>query len=199
MGHGWQVGTISEAMWVLAKMAVTTNGPWLNLLSKFPVERAEKYLDTLVSSLCGQPQRGPSFCHYSQVWSLTEFWQSNRAWREFFGRLDPDEPVMGLLDALPAAHQAVVRKVAENRREDIGRHLLHKTDDIGAQALTDFDWSVKLVLGSDTVASLGVLPLADLSLSVGEHTVHIEASIAEVGRLLASLEAAHKAVMQFRL
>lgn len=149
-----------------------------------------------MSSLCGQQQRGPSFRHYSQVWSLTEFWQSNSAWREFFGRFDPDE---GLLDALPAAHLAVVRKVAESRREDIGRHLLHKTENIGAQALTDLDWSVKLVLGSDTVASLGVLPLADLSLSVGEHTVHIEASVAEVGRLLASLEAAHKAVMQFRL
>lgn len=54
-----------------------------------------QYLDCIVSSLCGQ-QRGPSFHHYSQVWSLTEFWQSCSAWRDFFGRLDPDEvrPVM---------------------------------------------------------------------------------------------------------
>nr|XP_054931760.1 uncharacterized protein LOC126540009 isoform X2 [Dermacentor andersoni] len=121
-------------------MAAAANVPCLSLLSKFPAERAEKYLDCIVSSLCGQ-QRGPSFHHYSQVWSLTEFWQSCSAWRDFFGRLDPDER---LLDVLPATHQAVVRKVTQSRREDIRHQLLHKTDDIGARALTDLDWSVKV-------------------------------------------------------
>ncbi|XP_065300965.1 COMM domain-containing protein 8-like isoform X2 [Dermacentor albipictus] len=198
-------------------MAAATNTPWLSLLSKFPAERAEKYLDCIVSSLCGQ-QRGPSFHHCSQVWSLTEFWQSTSAWRDFFGRLDPDEctfnsehgsPVQrplsvkksvhksfgGLLNVLPATHQAVVRKVTQSRREDIRHQLLHKTDDIGARALTDLDWSVKLVLGSDTVPSLGRLPLAYLSLFMGNDTVCIEVSVAEVGRLIASLEAAHKVSM----
>ncbi|XP_075539091.1 COMM domain-containing protein 8-like isoform X3 [Dermacentor variabilis] len=175
-------------------MAAATSVPWLSLLSKFPAERAEKYLDCIVSSLCGQ-QRGPSFHHCSQVWSLTEFWQSSSAWRDFFGRLDPD---VGLLDVLPATHQAVVRKVTQSRREDIRHQLLHKTDDIGARALTDLDWSVKLVFGSDTVPSLGGLPLAYLSLFMGDDTVCIEVSVAEVGRLIASLEAAHKLVRRQR-
>lgn len=127
------------------------------------------------------------------MWSLTEFWQSNNAWRDFL--LDPDKR---LLDILPATHQAVVHKVTESRREDITRQRLHKTDAIGARVLTDLDWSVKLVLGSDTVASLGV-PLANLNLTVGDHVLCMELSIAEVELLMASLEAAHKAVTQFRV
>uniref|UniRef100_A0A224YK54 COMM domain-containing protein n=1 Tax=Rhipicephalus zambeziensis TaxID=60191 RepID=A0A224YK54_9ACAR len=171
-------------------MEVTRNATSLSLLSKLPVERAEKYLDTIASSLCaGQP----SFQQCPPVWSLMEFWQSNNAWGDFL--LDPDKR---LLDILPATHQAVVHKVTESRREDITRQRLHKTDAIGARVLTDLDWSVKLVLGSDTVASLG-LPLANLNLSLGDHTVCMELSIAEVELLMASLEAARKAVTQFRL
>ncbi|KAL3181833.1 hypothetical protein MRX96_008139 [Rhipicephalus microplus] len=109
--------------------------------------------------------------------------------------LDPDKR---LLDILPATHQAVVHKVTERRREDITRQRLHKTDSIGARVWTDLNWSVKLVLGSDTVASSG-LPLANLNLSLGDHTVCMELSITEVELLMASLEAAHKAVTQLRL
>lgn len=171
-------------------MEVASSAPSLSLLSKFPVDRAEKYLDTVVSSLC-TGQRGPSFQQCSQVWSLTEFWHSNDAWRAFL--LDPDER---LLDVLPATHQAVVRKVTENRQEDIVRQRLHKTDNIGARILTDLDWRVKLVLGSDTVANLGV-PLANLSLCMDNEVVDVEMSITEVERLISSLEAAHKALTQF--
>ncbi|XP_075721226.1 COMM domain-containing protein 8-like isoform X2 [Rhipicephalus microplus] len=160
------------------------------MMSAAKLRRVLSYLDKVVSSLCaGQPL----FQQCPLVWSLTEFWQSNNAWGDFL--LDPDKR---LLDILPATHQAVVHKVTERRREDITRQRLHKTDSIGARVWTDLNWSVKLVLGSDTVASSG-LPLANLNLSLGDHTVCMELSITEVELLMASLEAAHKAVTQLRL
>ncbi|XP_077554288.1 COMM domain-containing protein 8-like [Haemaphysalis longicornis] len=188
-------------------MAAPAGAESLSLLAKFPVDKAEKYLDTVVSSLCGQ--RGPSFDQYSKSWSLTEFWESNDAWRTFFGTrscLAADPSGGGdtvSLEFLPAGHQAAVRKVAKNRREDIDRCLLHQTDAIGGAVLADFDWSVRLVVGSDKVASLGV-PLAQLSLALsrpGEpklQDVSLEMGTAEVERLIAALEAAHKAVLQFK-
>lgn len=188
-------------------MAAPVSADSLSLLSKFPLDKAEKYLDTVVSSLCGQ--RGPSFDQYSKAWSLTEFWESNDAWRTFFGTrscLPTDLSGGGdtvSLDFLPGGHQAVVRKVAKNRCEDIDRYLLHQADAIGGAVLADFDWSVRLVVGSDKVASLGV-PLAQLSLALsrpGEprhQDVSLEMGTAEVERLIAALEAAHKAVLQFK-
>ncbi|XP_075539096.1 COMM domain-containing protein 8-like isoform X8 [Dermacentor variabilis] len=119
-------------------------------------------------------------------------------WLSLLSKFPAERAEKGLLDVLPATHQAVVRKVTQSRREDIRHQLLHKTDDIGARALTDLDWSVKLVFGSDTVPSLGGLPLAYLSLFMGDDTVCIEVSVAEVGRLIASLEAAHKLVRRQR-
>ncbi|XP_077513426.1 COMM domain-containing protein 8-like isoform X2 [Amblyomma americanum] len=187
-------------------MAPSESGDCLSLLSKFPVEKAEKYLDSVVSSLCGQ--RGPSFDHCSKVWSLTEFWESNDAWRAFF-RSRPLLTALSeggdaeVLEFLPASHRTVVKKVAENLREDIARHLLDETDAIGGAVLADFDWNVRLVLGSDKVATLGV-PLANLTLALSEpgeqkrREVSLEMSLAELERLIAALEVAHKAVVQFK-
>ncbi|KAL3181834.1 hypothetical protein MRX96_008139 [Rhipicephalus microplus] len=160
-------------------MEVARNADSLSLLSKLSVERAEK----------------DSHCSSSALWCGRSRSSGNPTMLGGDFLLDPDKR---LLDILPATHQAVVHKVTERRREDITRQRLHKTDSIGARVWTDLNWSVKLVLGSDTVASSG-LPLANLNLSLGDHTVCMELSITEVELLMASLEAAHKAVTQLRL
>lgn len=163
-----------------------------------------QYLDSLVSSLCGQ--RGPQFDQYSDVWTLTEFWESNDAWKAFFkarrtstGSGDAADPH---LESLPVSQRAAVEKVWERRSSEILQVLLKETDSISGAVLTDFDWNVKLVLGSDKVASLGV-PLAGLDLWLSHRSerrhVSLEMTSSELLRLINAVEAAHKAALQFKV
>ncbi|KAG0426994.1 hypothetical protein HPB47_025921 [Ixodes persulcatus] len=160
---------------------------------KFENQLFPRYLDGVADSACGL--RGPSFDRYSDLWTLSEFWQSNAAWRACFESWRTSAGTReSTLGRIPASHKAAARAVLERRSDSVLRHLLLGT--VSGPLLTDFDWAVKLVLGSDRVSSLGV-PLAALDLCLRDHTgprrLCLELGSAELLALVGALEAAHKA------
>ncbi|KAM7302922.1 COMM domain-containing protein 8 [Ixodes scapularis] len=171
----------------------------LCLLSKCPVERIENYLDGVADSACGL--RGPSFDRYSDLWTLSEFWQSNAAWKACFESWSTSAGTPeSTLGRIPASHRAAAKAVLERRSDSVLRHLLLGT--VSGPFLTDFDWAVKLVLGSDRVSSLGV-PLTALELCLRDQTgprrLCLELGSAELLALVGALEAAHKAMLQLQV
>ncbi|XP_064454910.1 COMM domain-containing protein 8-like [Ornithodoros turicata] len=175
----------------------------LKLISKCSVGEAEKFLHGVVNSLCGQ--RGLPFDQFSKVFSLSAFWQCSDAWAAFFkSRRAPrlsEEELLSELQYIPESYRTVVATVWKSRATDIVEVLLKDTEQISGPVLKDFDWKVKLVLGSDKVASQKV-PLLSLDLTLFEQRkgrdVSIEMTSEEVHRLIVALEAAHKAAVQLQ-
>ena len=87
------------------------------------------------------------------------------------------------------------------RSEELRTYLLSETDSItgAGQVLRDVDWSVSLVLASDTMGSLRQ-PLMKLSLHMegdeGRTTKHMELSQEELKMLINSMDTAYKSSLQ---
>lgn len=92
-------------------------------------------------------------------------------------------------------------KCLKSRKDEIKKTLLEEIVDISSARLQDFDWQIKLALSSDKIASLQ-MPLLNLYLDVKENgevkPYSVEMSKEELQKLINSLEAANKVVLQLK-
>ena len=97
--------------------------------------------------------------------------------------------------------QTAIVDCFDTRSEELRTYLLAETDSITGvgQVLRDVDWSVSLVLASDTMGSMRQ-PLMKLSLHMegdeGRTTQHLELSQDELKMLINSMETAYKSSLQ---
>ena len=97
--------------------------------------------------------------------------------------------------------QIAIVECFDTRSEELRRYLLAETDSITGvgQVLTDVDWSVSVVLASDTMGSLRQ-PLMKLTLHTegdeGRATHHLELSQDELKVLINSMDTAYKTSLQ---
>ncbi|XP_031198458.1 COMM domain-containing protein 8 isoform X2 [Mastomys coucha] len=118
-------------------------------------------------------------------------------------KLPPEQGARTLqqLNQLNSCHQETVLKCLKSRRNEIKQVLLGEIVDISCAQLQDFDWQLKLALSSDKIATLQ-MPLLNLHLDVKENgevkPYSVEMSKEELQKLISSLEAANKVVLQLK-
>lgn len=172
----------------------------LQLLSKCPAEKIEKLLHCIIDCLYGQ--RPPLFCDYSEIWSLSEWWDINNSLKKFFCNavkyVENKEQVLKTLSHLPL-YKEVIFTCLNLRKNDIEKALIEKTNSICDNYLIDFDWKLKVILASDSLYNVRE-PCMELAIefATDEKKKHlcVEMSKEELKNFIDILETAHKVVVQ---
>lgn len=172
----------------------------LQLLGKCPVERIEQFTYSLIDSICGL--RAPLYCDYSDIWTLSEWWEVIDTWKKFICGVvslggDKDK-VSARLSELPQSYRQLVENCLSIRSTDIRHALVEKTCAISGSYLNDFDWKLKLVLASDKLSSIKEPRLElDMELQNGcdKEELSVEMSKEELKYFIDSLEAVHKEIV----
>ncbi|XP_070698838.1 COMM domain-containing protein 8 [Pempheris klunzingeri] len=173
------------------------------LLSGLSAAECLKLCHRVVDDLCG---RGPPRREdYSATWSLEDWLELLNSLTALFclavGNNSSDEEVLARLSGIGSSQAEAVLSVLRVRRDEIRRALLGRTDAISSATLQDFDWQLKLALSSDKISSLHT-PLLSLSLDMRENrtprSLTMEMNREELNKLISSLEAANKVVLQLK-
>ncbi|XP_019818254.1 COMM domain-containing protein 8 isoform X1 [Bos indicus] len=170
-------------------------------LQKLPAERGLQLLHKIIDGICGRTY--PLYQDYHSVWDSTEWMHVLEDITTFFkavvGKNLSDEEISQQLNQLNSSHQEAIMKCLKSRKDEIKKTLLEEIVDISSARLQDFDWQIKLALSSDKIASLQ-MPLLNLYLDVKENgevkPYSVEMSKEELQKLINSLEAANKALLQ---
>ncbi|XP_067137927.1 COMM domain-containing protein 8-like [Centruroides vittatus] len=173
----------------------------LKLLNKCPEDKLEKFLYCVVEDLCGQ--RPPLFCDYSEIWSLTEWWDVNNSLKKFFSSsakyIENKEKIQQTLSHLLPEYREKVLNCLNICQNDIEKALVEKTNSICDNYLKDFDWKLKLILSSDSLYNIRE-PCLELDLTLvsddEKKQLCVEMSKEELKNFIDTLEAAHKVVVQ---
>lgn len=180
----------------------------LTLLSKCPSNKISKLLHSIVDGVCDK-KTSVSYEDFSGVWpSRDEWWSVTAALKDVVqraikhGSWTMDELTTMLGDSVSVEVRRAIHDCLEVRSQDIRQVFLENTCAVGGPILTDFDWQLKLVLGSDKVANVRE-PLASVSLRIlderdKERNVLLEMNKDELSTLIASLESARKIVNQLQ-
>lgn len=173
------------------------------MASDFPAERGLQLLHKIIDGICGRTY--PLYQDYHSVWDSTEWMHVLEDITTFFkavvGKNLSDEEISQQLNQLNSSHQEAIMKCLKSRKDEIKKTLLEEIVDISSARLQDFDWQIKLALSSDKIASLQ-MPLLNLYLDVKENgevkPYSVEMSKEELQKLINSLEAANKVVLQLK-
>uniref|UniRef100_A0A3P8SF30 COMM domain containing 8 n=1 Tax=Amphiprion percula TaxID=161767 RepID=A0A3P8SF30_AMPPE len=157
----------------------------------------------VVDGMCGREP--PLRDDYSTTWSLQEWLELLNSLTALFclavKSSSSDEEVLAKLSDVSSRHAEAVLSVLRSRQEEIHHALLDRTNSISSATLQDFEWQLKLALSSDKISSLHT-PLLSLSLDVRENgalqPVTMELNKEELSKLISSLEAANKVVLQLK-
>uniref|UniRef100_F1N7D3 COMM domain containing 8 n=1 Tax=Bos taurus TaxID=9913 RepID=F1N7D3_BOVIN len=160
-------------------------------------------LHKIIDGICGRTY--PLYQDYHSVWDSTEWMHVLEDITTFFkavvGKNLSDEEISQQLNQLNSSHQEAIMKCLKSRKDEIKKTLLEEIVDISSARLQDFDWQIKLALSSDKIASLQ-MPLLNLYLDVKENgevkPYSVEMSKEELQKLINSLEAANKVVLQLK-
>jgi len=173
------------------------------LLEKCNNENVEKFLHGTVDRICGRA--GPLYQSYSNVWSLEEWWEVTEAVRSLYlssVKSSNGDLISDALASLPAGLAQTFQNVLQVRADDIRQHLLSETSCTSRGVLTDFDWKLKMVLGSDKMSTIRE-PVLSLELRVQDGNASnvetLELNKDELKKLVTSLEGAHKVVTQLKV
>ncbi|XP_070553776.1 COMM domain-containing protein 8-like [Ptychodera flava] len=175
----------------------------LAFLHKCPIERLSTFFHQVVDGLCGHTQ--PRFQDYSKVWSVEEWFtvvdRSQKIFKSAVKSHTSAEQFTTHIDSLPPEYQKVLTDCYNVRRDEIRRTLLEDTAAISQAQFKDFDWKLKLAMSSDKLASVHE-PLLTLDLDLqeeqGKKTVSVELNQEELKKMVTTLEAANKAVLQLK-
>jgi len=177
----------------------------LLLLCKADTETAERFLHQSISHIC--KQRGPGFKDFSSIWSirdwisLTDNW--NSAIKVWIGNNVGKEEIKEQLKNQGFSDEWISRILIciALRKQDVKQSLSSQTSCIAQSSLTNFDWNVKLVMSSDKLANIRE-PLSEIHFELknkeGQEHVSLELNKEELKMLIDKMEAANKAMMQFR-
>ena len=182
----------------------------LEVLNKLtPVDEVSKLIHSFVNELVwGKP---PEYEPYRTIFTSKEWSQIKKEFQKLkeacqsAGFCKPrvteylsEHPD---IDKVSKGVQAAIVECFEDREKELHAYLLDQTENISGVGgvVKDVDWSVNLVLGSDTMSSLRE-PLLNLSLhtegDAGRETEHLELSIDELKMLINSMDAAYKSSLQ---
>ncbi|WAQ97871.1 COMD8-like protein [Mya arenaria] len=157
----------------------------------------------LVDGICHRTK--PKYDDYSKVWSLQEWWSLADAYTELYRQAVKHcwskDQLLSELSGIREEYQSVVCDVLTSREKDIRNQLLLDSHAISHATMTDFDWKLKLVMGSDKLSTVHE-PLLSVDLDVqmtdGRKTVSMELNREQLSGLISSLEAANKALLQLK-
>ncbi|KAL0969641.1 hypothetical protein UPYG_G00230190 [Umbra pygmaea] len=175
----------------------------VHLLAKLPPDECPKLLHRVVDGICGREP--PRLADYCDTWTLVEWMELlqflSSLFRVAVGKKMPDKEVLALLEDVGSGHGEAVLTALRARRDEIRHALVEKTNNMSSSTLQDFDWQIKLALSSDKISCLQT-PLINLSLDVKKNgalkAVSVEMNREELQKLISSLEAANKVVLQLK-
>ncbi|XP_077984363.1 COMM domain-containing protein 8-like [Glandiceps talaboti] len=175
----------------------------LDFLQKCPVERLSTFFHQVVDGLCGHRQ--PRFQDYAKIWNIEEWFtvvnSSQKVLKSAVKCNATTEQFCKGVESVPADHQKIIVDCYNVRKDEIRRMLLENTAAISQAHFTDFDWKLKLAMASDKLASVHE-PLVTLDLDLqeeqGKKSVSVEMNEEELKKMIMSLEAANKAVLQLK-
>uniref|UniRef100_A0A8C5UU07 COMM domain containing 8 n=1 Tax=Microcebus murinus TaxID=30608 RepID=A0A8C5UU07_MICMU len=172
-------------------------------LQKLPAELGPQLLHKIIDGICGRAY--PLYQDYNSIWESKE-WKSvledvTKFFKAVVGKNLSDEEIFQQLNQLNSCHQEAIMKCLKSRKDEIKQALLGEIVDISSAQLQNFDWQLKLALSSDKIAALQ-MPLLHLHLDVKENgevkPYSVEMSKEELQKLINSLEAANKVVLQLK-
>ncbi|XP_065919374.1 COMM domain-containing protein 8-like [Dysidea avara] len=168
-------------------------------------EKASEVVHQVVDGVCGR--ESVRFENCAKLMSTSQFGQLKQALVEFV-----KESVNGEFNKANVQHKlteegvypALAESIAEClsvRREELHEKLVQDSCAISHAHLVDCDWQVKLIMCSDKVGHIRepVLSLElDLSKNGQTEKATFELSKEELRKMISSLEAANKAVIQLK-
>jgi len=175
----------------------------MELLSKCPLDQAYQLVHGVLDGICGHA--GAQYNDYSKIWSLEDWWLVTDAIKLCCRKAANNglkiETIQSSHTTLPASYQDMIIEVLRIREDDVHCALEEQTNAIAESSLTDFDWKVKLAIAGDNLASIQQ-PLITLDLAVQTNDSRkissVEMNKEELKKLITSLDAANKAVMQLK-
>ncbi|KAI0218673.1 COMM domain-containing protein 8 [Lamellibrachia satsuma] len=175
------------------------------LLTKCPQNRISTLIHRIIDALCEKSP--PCYEDFANVWGLEEWWEVTDFYKTFcrdaVKKACTKETILSQLEFLQLEYSKEVRDAVWIRRDEIRVQLVKKTTEISQAYLKDFDWQLKLVVSSDKLASVQE-PLLSVDLDIdaaGEDETKfasVEMNKADLQKMITSLEAANKAVMQLK-
>ncbi|KAI6657470.1 COMM domain-containing protein 8 [Oopsacas minuta] len=179
----------------------------LNKLS--PIEEVLKLVHLFINELVWS--KPPEFEHYRSIFTSKEWSSFKLEFNKLKEACQADgfakSIVLKYLADLPEDRkptieiQTAIAECFETRKEELHKYLLSETDSITGvgNVLKDIDWSVNVVMASDTMGSLRQ-PLLNLTLHMegdeGRNTEQLELSHDELKMLITSMDAAYKSSLQ---
>lgn len=175
----------------------------LSLFNKCAVKVASQFLHRIIDGVCGRGNA--QYPAFSEQWSLDEWWEVVDASTEIFreaARQNWKKDKFGeAVDMLDGPHKQFVIDAYFARQDEIRNHLSKLACSLSNAQLRDFDWQMKLVMSSDKLASVNE-PLLNLDLGLigenGSEHISVELKKADLQRLITSMEAANKALLQVK-
>ncbi|XP_063990281.1 COMM domain-containing protein 8-like isoform X2 [Diachasmimorpha longicaudata] len=159
-----------------------------------------QFLHACISEVCGSS--APEYSHFSKMgWPEDEFNYTHKILLTLFNK----PAVLHLDDAkmpqeffhMPENVQTLILSCLKIRREQLWRTLAFNHSQNQTSTMIDFDWRLKMVMGSSKVSSLKE-PLLQLDLRVkekGEEDIlGIEMNRGELDSFIKTLEAANAAL-----
>ncbi|XP_015112024.1 COMM domain-containing protein 8 [Diachasma alloeum] len=155
-----------------------------------------QFLHSCVSEVCGSS--GPEYSHFSKMgWTEDEYSYTHKILLTLFNK----PAVLHLDDAkmpqqffhMPENVQTIILSCLKIRRDQLAKALAFNHSQKQTATMMDFDWRLKMVMGSSKVSSLKE-PLLQLDLRVKEkgeeEILGIEMNREELDSFIKTLEAA---------
>eukprot|EP00053_Salpingoeca_punica_P005268 m.53403 g.53403 ORF g.53403 m.53403 type:complete len:194 (-) comp13160_c0_seq1:566-1147(-) len=174
----------------------------LEPLAALATDAAEKLVHSVVDSVVGRA--GPRYADYGKGWSLAEWTDVRNGLSELVrevGRTDAKD-VAGSCEkhGLPSKVTPTLTECIAARKTELSDALLRETASIASPVLTNFDWKLQMVMGSDKISSVRQ-SVVQLDLQVkqldGSHKhTQLEMDEQELDAFIAKLEEAHQTLSE---
>uniref|UniRef100_T1JA94 COMM domain-containing protein n=1 Tax=Strigamia maritima TaxID=126957 RepID=T1JA94_STRMM len=164
----------------------------LQLLNRCPANALPQLLHEVIDEICGD--KDITFNKYENQWNIDEWTTLLIVLKSFIGICAKNDHIPKVNGISQDIHENI-EKCISVRSEELHRHLINETCAISETYLKDFDWTVKYVLGSDSMASIKT-PLLSLDLELKRvkksEIVSVEMTKEDLLKLINNLETAYK-------
>ncbi|GAB6021544.1 COMM domain containing 8 [Chamberlinius hualienensis] len=172
----------------------------LKILTKIPVDKLAKILHGVIDRKCGRQTSLSS----ADFVTAEEWFEIVEIANKTIEILCQPEDTLTLISSLGLSpdYEKVLKDFVGSRKEDLMRYLRDKSVADGTELhLKDFDWNLKLTLGSDKMSEMRQ-PMASLHfVTQRDHntsTFTLEMNHKELADVIQVLESANKAICQLQ-
>lgn len=173
------------------------------LLQKVEYKNCSALLHRFVDGICQRTK--PLYSEFSTNLSLQEWWQLSTTYIDIFKNSVREswakDKLLDELAGLNDEYKSVVLDVVTSRHNDIRGQLLLDVHSLSEAFMSDMDWKMKLLTSSDKVCTIHEMLLSlDLQIKTdsGQETVSLELDCTQLDKLIASLDAANKILIQLK-